>query len=62
MLCNKRSHHNEEGPLLATTRESPCTATKTQQSKNKYRNYIFKINKLYRIENTVKILELQMNI
>ena len=56
MLCNKRSHHNEEGPLLATTRESPCTATKTQQSKNKYRNYIFKIDKLYSVENTVKIL------
>ena len=37
MLRNKRSHHNEkpahcseELPLLAATRESPCTATKTQ--------------------------------
>ena len=37
--CNKRSHCNEkpahcneEYPLLATTRESPCTAMKTQHS------------------------------
>ena len=39
MLCDKRSHHNEkpvhhykEQPLLATSRESPRTATKTQHS------------------------------
>ena len=39
MLCNKRSHHNEkpahhnkESTPLAATRESPCTATKTQRS------------------------------
>ena len=39
MLCNKRSHHNEkpahcnkELPLLSATRESLCTATKTQCS------------------------------
>ena len=39
MLRNKRSHHNEkptrcneEQPLPAATRESPCTATKTQHS------------------------------
>ena len=39
VLCNKRSHHNEkpahcneEWPPLATTRESPHTATKTQHS------------------------------
>ena len=37
VLRNKRSHHNEkpvhhneEQPLLAATRESPCAATKTQ--------------------------------
>ena len=41
VLCNKRSHHNEkprhrneEQPPLATTRESLCAATKTQQAKN----------------------------
>ena len=41
MLHNKRSHcnekpmhHNEEYPLLATTRESSCAATKTQCSQN----------------------------
>ena len=39
MLCSKRSHSNErpahrdeEWPLLATTRESPSTETKTQHS------------------------------
>ena len=39
VLCNKRSHHNEkpkhcneEEPLLAATRESSHTATKTQCS------------------------------
>ena len=39
VLRNKRSHHNEkpahhneEWPLLTTTKESPCTATKTQHS------------------------------
>ena len=42
VLHNKRSHHNkkpahhnEEQPPLATTRESPCAATKTQCSQNK---------------------------
>ena len=39
--CNKRSHcsekpvcHNKEQPLLASTRESACKATKTQHSQN----------------------------
>ena len=39
VLRNKRSHdnekpthHNEEYPSLATTRESPCAATKTEHS------------------------------
>ena len=43
MLGNKRSHCNEKpcttmagSPLLAATRESPCTATKTQHSHKKY--------------------------
>ena len=30
VLCNKRSHHREKPPL-STTRESLCTAMKTQQ-------------------------------
>ena len=31
--CNEKpTHHNEEQPLLATTRESPRAATKTQHS------------------------------
>ena len=39
VLCNKRgrdserpAHRDEEWPLLATTRESPLTETKTQYS------------------------------
>ena len=39
VLCNKRgrdserpAHRDEEWPLLATTRESPCTEMKTQHS------------------------------
>ena len=28
----KPTHHNEEQPLLSGTRESPCTAIKTQHS------------------------------
>ena len=49
VLCNKRSHrnekpmhHNEEQPLLAATRESLCTAMKTQQSQkwmNEWMNF-----------------------
>ena len=42
VLCNKRgrdserpAHRDEEWPPLAATRESPCTETKTQHSKNK---------------------------
>ena len=42
LLYNVRSHHNEtpthcneEQPLLSTTRESPCTAVKTQWSQKK---------------------------
>ena len=42
VLCNERSHPNEkpthcneEQPPLAATRESPCTATKTQCSQKK---------------------------
>ena len=31
VLCNKRSQHSEK-LLLSTTRESPCTAVKTQHS------------------------------
>ena len=45
MLRNKRSHHNEkpahcseELPLLAATRESPCTATKTQCRQEEKKN------------------------
>ena len=45
VLHNKRSHHNEkpkhcneEQLPLAATRESPCTATKTQQSQKKKKN------------------------
>ena len=41
VLCSKRSHCtgkptwlNEEQPLLATTREGPCAAKKTQCSQN----------------------------
>ena len=30
LLCNKRSPHSEEQPPLATTRECPSAATKTQ--------------------------------
>ena len=34
--CNEKpAHHNEEQPPLATTRESPRAATKTQRSLNK---------------------------
>ena len=32
LLCNGRSHHNEEQPPLTTTRECPCAATKTQSN------------------------------
>ena len=42
-LLHKRSHHNEkpkheEKPSLASARESPCTATKTQRSQKKKKN------------------------
>jgi len=37
--CNEKTRHgNEEQPLLTTTREITCTATKTQHSKGK-KNY-----------------------
>ena len=45
VLHNKRSHrNNKEQPLLTATRESPCTATKTQCSQKQ----INKINKFFK--------------
>ena len=32
VLHKRRSHHSEEWPLLATTRESPSAAMKTQHN------------------------------
>ena len=57
VLCNKRSHHNEkpkhcneEEPLLAATRESSHTATKTQCSQK----YIKLKNKKKKKQKTVR--------
>ena len=41
--CNEKPGHcNEEQPLLSTTRESPCTAMKTQWSQKKKKNHLKK--------------------
>ena len=37
MLCDRRSHCNEEEPLLTAARESLCTALKTSATKKKER-------------------------
>ena len=57
VLCNKRGrnserpmHRDEEWPLLATTRESPRTETKTQHS-HKKKKKLLKKNK-QKIEDT----------
>ena len=38
---NKSAHRNEEQPLLAATRESPCTAMKTQCSQKQNKTHLF---------------------
>ena len=50
LLCNKRSHRiekpehcNEEYPLLAATRESPCTDMETQCSQKKNRGFLLEL-------------------
>ena len=47
-LCNTRSwynekpaHHNEEWPLLTTSKESPHVASKTQRGQNKQIHSLF---------------------